>query len=179
MRVFINHLLLSLAGLGVIAVVLCGVVFLSIGFSESPHPSDQKLESNFSKNEADFDLLIRMARADARVVRIASNFTWLDTNAAWPRPQSELGFSNERWEEYRRLFGKLGLSGGILNYQPESVMLVASSKGLVTGGSSKGYSYSVKEPPHLVASLENVSFKDSRIAYKRIKGNWYLFYLVS
>lgn len=178
MRLLINHVLLSLAGLGLIAVVLCGVLFI-FGFSEAPHPSDQTLESNFLKNEADFDLLVRMAQADARVVRIAPDFTWLDTNAAWPRPQSELGFSIERWEEYRTLFSKLGLSAGILNYQPESVMLVASSQGLVTGGSSKGYAYSIKEPPHLVDSLENVSFKDSRIAYKRIKGHWYLFYEVS
>jgi hypothetical protein len=179
MRLFISHILLSLAGLAVIAVVFCGVLFLSYGFGERPHPADQTLETNFLKHEADFDLLVRMAKEDSTVVRIAPDFTWLENNAAWPRPETELGFSNQRWEDYRRLFNKLSLPAGILNYQPDSVMLLASTRGLVTGGSSKGYAYAVKDPSPIFESLESVSFKDSRIAYKRIKGHWFLFYMVS
>ena len=178
MRLLTSHILLSVGGLAVVA-AFCFVMFLSSPFSERPHPADQELQANFTKNEADFELLVRMAKEDSKVLRIAPDFTWLDNNADWPRPESELGFSTQRWKEYQSLFSRLGLPAGILNYQPDVVMFLASTKGLVTGGSSKGYAYSLKEPSPIVDSLENVSFKTSRIAYKRLKGNWYLFYEVS
>lgn len=179
MRLFLNYLLLSVAGLAVVAVFLAGPLFHRAGLDERDHPSDQELEATFLKNEADFELLVRMAKEDSSVVRIAPDFTWLKTNAAWPRPLSELGFTSERWQEYRRLFSRLDLPAGILNYQPDSIMFLASTRGLLTGGSSKGYVYSLKDPAPIVESLEHVSFKDSRIAYKRVKGHWYLFYEVS
>ncbi|HEV7683811.1 MAG TPA: hypothetical protein VGO68_16905 [Pyrinomonadaceae bacterium] len=172
-------MLLSLGGLAAVAVVGAGVLFLSVGFDARAHPLDQELEANFLKHEADFELLARMAKEDANVVRIAPDFTWLTNNAAWPRPQSALGFTSDRWEAYRTLFSKLDLPAGIVNYQPDTIMFLASTRGLVTGGSAKGYAYSIKDPVPIVESFENVSFKDSRIAYKRLKGHWYLFYEVS
>ena len=148
-----------------------------------PHPSDDSLIRNFQQHEADFDLMVRMCQEDSKLIRIASDFTWTDKSVRWPRPESELGFSTERWGAYRRLFSKLSLKSGILNYQPDEVRFLASTKGLVTGGSGKGYAFLIKEPSQVVASLDNHSFKDSKrdinIAYRRLKGNWYLFYEVS
>jgi hypothetical protein len=148
-----------------------------------PHPSDDSLIRNFQSHEADFDVLAQMSQQDPNLIRIAPDFTWTDKSAAWPRPESELGFSNQRWDEYRSLFRKLDLKSGILNYQPDLILFLASTKGLVTGGSSKGYAYSVKEPPLIVESLDDYSFKDSKkdinIVYRKLKGNWYLFYEVS
>jgi hypothetical protein len=145
---------------------------------DAPHPSDQYLERVFAANQPEFEKLISMANEDSHVVRIASDFTWLDTSAAWPRPESELGFSNQRWDEYRRLFSKLGLTSGLVNDAPGFVLFFASSKGLVTGGSTKGYAYCATEPKFIVDSLDHPSFKDSSILYKKLKGNWYLFYQV-
>ena len=108
-----------------------------------PHPSDDTLLRNFQEHEADFALLARMASEDSRVVRIAYDFTWLEDNAGWPRPESELGFSRQRWDEYRRLFRKLDLEAGLLNHQPDIILFLASTKGLMTGGSMKGYAYLV------------------------------------
>lgn len=179
MGLFLKHILLSVGGVGVVVVVFCAVTYLSFSSIDAPHPSDQELEANFFKNEADFDALVRMAQADPKVVRLAPDFNWLDHTAAWPRPESEWGLSNERWDEYRKLFRKLGLPTGISNLQPDGVMLFASSRGLVTGGSTKGYAYFLEDPPHIVDSLERASFKDSRIAYKRLRGHWYLFYWVN
>jgi hypothetical protein len=165
-----------------IPLLLSLVIGCSLAF-DTPHPSDDSLIQNFQNHEADFELLVRMAKEDSHVVRIASDFTWTDTNAAWPRPESELGFSAERWDEYRRLFKKLELKAGILNYQPDLVLLTASTQGLLTGGSGKGYAYSLKEPSPIVESLDNVSFKGSEksmnFAYWKLKGNWYLFYNVN
>ena len=170
---------LALIGLAAIVAVPT-LIFALMSFGESaPHPSDKALGETFFAHEADFNKLVEMCNVDSHVLRIAPDFTWLDNNAAWPRPESELGFSRQRWDEYRSLFLKLGLTAGVLNYQPDSVMFLASTRGLVTGGSSKGYAYSLKEPEVIVDSLDNATFSKSRIAYKRLKGNWYLFYMIS
>jgi hypothetical protein len=169
----------SLAGLAAIVAVptlIFGLIYLD---ESAPHPSDQYLEKVFLAHEADFNKLVEMSNADSHVVRIASDFTWLDNNAGWPRPESELGFSRQRWDEYRSLFAKLGLKSGILNYHPDLILFLASTKGLVTGGSSKGYAYSLKEPEMIVESLDNANFSKSKIVHKRLRGNWYLFYEVS
>ena len=170
---------LSLAGLAVIIAVpalIFGLMYLD---ESAPHPSDQYLENIFLAHEADFDKLVEMSNADLHVVRIAPDFTWLDNNAGWPRPESQLGFSPQHWDEYRSLFTKLGLKSGIVNDSPDFVMFLASTKGLLTGGSSKGYAYSLKQPEFIVDSLDHASFANTRIVYKRIKGNWYLFYEIS
>jgi len=168
---------LTITSLMLIFSVGCDLVF------DIPHPPDGSLIKNFQGHEANFDLLARMSQEDSDLIRIAPNFTWTQKSAAWPRPESELGFSRQRWDEYRGLFRKLDLKSGILNYQPDQILFLASTKGLVTGGSSKGYAYSVKEPPLIVESLDNYSFKDSKkdmnIVYRKLKGNWYLFYEVS
>lgn len=162
-----------------IPLLLITIIGCSFAF-DNPHPSDDSLIQNFQNHEAEFERLVRMAKEDSHVIRIASDFTWTDKNAAWPRPESELGFSTERWNEYRSLFKKLDLKAGILNYQPDLVYLTASTQGLLTGGSGKGYAYSLKEPSPIVESLDNVSFKGSEksmnFAYRKLKGNWYLFY---
>jgi hypothetical protein len=162
--------------------MLAIVAGCGLGF-DKPHPSDQALIQNFQSHEADFDLLVRMAQEDSKVVRIAPDFTWLDNNARWPRPESEIGFSTQRWNDYRRLFKKLDLSAGILNYNHDFILLLASTQGLVTGGSGKGYAYCVKEPSPIIESLDNFNFKDSKremnYIYRKLKGTWYLFYEVS
>jgi|SRR5207253_7033743 len=73
------------------------------------HPTDNVLLDNFRAHEEDFNTLIKMANEDSHVVRIASDFTWLDSNYNWPRPEAEPGFSKERWEKYRSLFKVLQL----------------------------------------------------------------------
>jgi hypothetical protein len=120
---FKRAVLLSLAGLAAIIAVpalIFGLMFLD---ESAPHSSDQYLEKIFLAHETDFNRLVEMSNEDLHVVRIAPDFTWLDKNASWPRPESELGFSNQRWDEYRSLFAKLGLKSGILNYQPDLIML--------------------------------------------------------
>jgi len=96
-----------------------------------------------------------MAKEDSNMVRIAKDFTWTKDNAMFPRPKSELGITNERWEKYKSLFYKLGLEAGILNYQPDRVELISSTEGLLTGGSSKGYIYLENVPDRLETSLDN------------------------
>src|SRR6266446_5918792 len=98
---------LSFIGLAA-TIAVPALIFALISFGESaPHPSDKYLEQTFFAHESDFNKLVEMCNADSHVVRIAPDFTWLDNNAAWPRPESELGFSTQRWGQYRTLFSKL------------------------------------------------------------------------
>ena len=51
-------------------------------------PSSAELAKAFPARHAMLDTLRLMSDHDARVVRIAPDFTGLDSNAAWPRPDS-------------------------------------------------------------------------------------------
>jgi hypothetical protein len=176
---------------GIIIVFLAPFVFLAMMCSaldfntNTPFPSDAELIKNFQNNEADFERLNQMAKEDSDFVRIADNFNWTKDSAAYPRPKSEKDLSEERWNEYRSLFKKLNLKMGISNSQPKEVWLLASTKGMVTGGSEKGYMYLMEEPSPIIDSLDNPNFnlpelqgRKAKILYRKLKNNWYLYYLV-
>ena len=116
-------------------------------------PSDEALIDRFYLLEQHFDRLAVMALEDEKVTRIAKDFTWVEGNAGWPRPASELGFSVERWDEYRELFKKLGIGSGISRGKGGMVFFSVAVSGLVTGGSQKGYAFSKTKPSPLLASL--------------------------
>ncbi len=162
---------------------LAGCNFISDVVLDRPHPTDSSLIANFEANEADFNRLVQMCEEDANMVRIAPEFLWRTDHAGWPRPESEWGITRERWDEYRKLFKKVDLDNGLVNYQPDLIHMFASNKGLLTGGSSKGYAYSIKTPALIADVLDNYEFqpphKDIEVVYRRIKGNWYLYFEVS
>ena len=173
-----SYTVLTAASLAaVLAVLLLGAQFSPLVQKTSSHPSDAALEEVFGRNEEKFNSLIHMSRADAKVVRIAPTFTWLDDNARWPRAESELGFSVERWDEYRQLFKELGLKEGIQR-EPNGdvIQFIASSEGLLTAGSGKGYIYSTRELSPLYDSLNEPPPTEGKYVYKRLKEHWYLFY---
>lgn len=173
-------------GAWIIAVLL--LVAFSIGISiklTAPRnnaadlPSDQVLEENFRRHESEFNKLIKMSKLDPRVIRIADDFTWLDNNASWPRPASEIGFSQERWNEYRNAFRVLNLKGGLMKpMDTDTLFLIASGTGSVPSGSSKGYAYSSKPLSPLSGSLENISpeLLSQHTVYKKLSEEWYLFF---
>jgi len=150
--------------------------------SNVQHPSDIQLIEDFQHHEADFNKLVNMANEDAKVVRITNDFTWLDNNMSWPRPKAELGFSTQRWDEYRGLFKQLNLAAGINRREeiPDAIFFIASSEGAFLRGTEKGYAYLRKEPALLVDSLDRIDFqvKSKVPVYKKIKSNWYLYYEV-
>lgn len=143
------------------------------------HPSDSDLEENFYRHEADFNRLIEMSNEDARVLRISPDFTHISRGDGLG-PDSDVGFTKERWQEYRRLFSKLGLDGGLTRSEHPHVIVIlwASGSGIVGHGSAKGYAYSTKEPSPLVDSAGRfpVPPGNGGHVYKRIKQNWYIYY---
>lgn len=144
--------------------------------------SDEELIDKFKARRTDFEMLVEMANQDRRLVRIASDFTWLDDNLNWPRPESDLGFSKDRWDQYRSLFVRLGLRGGLSRRTdlPQAIFLIAATKGISLGGSAKGYVYSTEPLSPVLNSLDDVSapMRDRVPVYKKLDDNWYLYYEV-
>lgn len=178
---FSNPIWLSIIFLLLISLMLYLMVGSSVLVNDNLSlPSDAELEETFRNHEDDFNQLIEMSQVDSKVIRIASNFTWLDDNLSYPRPESELGFSKERWDEYHQIFVKLGIKGGLIRYPDTGVILFfVSNKGLVTGGLAKGYAYSTKDLTPIYNSLDNFqpsASSSEKPVYKRLNKNWYLFY---
>lgn len=157
-----------------------------------PNPTDLQslvnpdLEPNFKQHADKFEKLLSMAQQDSHVNRIASDFTWLDSSSKWPR--EDVGFTNERWDEYRALFKTLSLPEGIVRTQdfPGAVFFIARSNGLCTGGSGSGYVYSIAPlSPNSASPLEALNFearqnpsKHYAYVFEPLKPDWYTFYEV-
>lgn len=153
---------------------------------DNEHPPDSRLIANYQSHEADFQKMIRMVKDDSNVVRISPDFTMLGDNYKWPRPESELGFTKERWEEYRQIFRKLELEDGVAWYTIKKgpVLLLASVKSRASnsGGSTKGYAFSTEPLSPVLESLDDVRFDGTTRhpklpVYRKITDNWYLYYI--
>jgi hypothetical protein len=147
-----------------------GIIVLATGCS-SKHPSDQSLLDNFHSHKDEFNQLLKMFLADKGLGRVAYDFTRPE------RPET-IGVSQDRLQQYRKLFSRLDLSEGIEGYdEKDLVWFHASAIGLSVTGSGKGYAYLTKPPPLLVDNLDNYWSKDgnSFTAFRHIEGNWYLY----
>ena len=164
---------------GMLVVLVAAIAVFAGACSPGSLPSDATLEREFAAHRSTFERLATMAEEDRRVVRIAPDFTWLEDNLAWPRPDSKLGFSVERWNQYRQIFRELSLDVGTNRRmdKPGVLFLIASAKGLVTGGSDKGYAFSQKPPGPLHESLDSFPQGSTSGApsFKHLDGNWYLY----
>lgn len=145
---------------------------------------DPKLLANFKRNSKEFDKLLAMSQKDSHLIRIADDYTWLDSDTKWPR--ANIGLSLGRWDEYRQFFARLSLAEGILRTPdfPGATFFIVRARGLCTGGSSAGYVYSTKalsptsESPGKALDAEARQDPKKYYAYvfKPLKPDWYAFY---
>lgn len=163
---------------------------MALNQASNPTPDDVKklddpgLLSNFTRNSEQFQKLRAMAEQDGHLIRIAYDFTLLDTSSKWPRP--DIGLSAERWTEYRSLFKALSLPEGIVRTAdfPGAIFFIARSRGLCTGGSSAGYVYSTKVLTPITQSPAKDLDAEARKSPQRyyayvfqpLTPNWYAFY---
>lgn len=147
-------------------------------------PSDKSLANRFARHRSEFETLARMSHEDADVIRIADDFTRLKNNWNWPRSESTWGITLERWNEYRRLFRRVGLSAGLEKDGPGNVYFIAHTAGLAVHGSSKGLVYCfVSGAPDetFLPCAEHQQqgrqeYKPGRgYSYRKLDGNWYIF----
>jgi hypothetical protein len=172
--------LLRIVALGLGLSVVAALTLFAI---PRPYPSDNALRARFFAHRADFERLVAMANEDSRLTRIAPDFTWLDDNVAWPR--KDVGISESRWNEYRRLFRKVGATQGILKgVNPIRIIFPIASAGLVPTGYSKGLVYSQaplnpvlesldKEPPD---KLWDGPDHNHVLVYAPIEDHWYIYW---
>src|ERR1035438_9102950 len=169
-----------------IMVVMLGLTALgAIAQSAAPKPlpSDKALRARFFAHRADFERLVAMANEDSRLTRIASDFTWLDDDVAWPR--KDVGISEQRWTEYRQIFRRVGASDGILKgIEPTRIIFPIMSVGLVPSGFEKGIVYSEAPLSPVLKSLDDrplhqkgpVRYSSHVLVYKQITDHWYIYY---
>jgi hypothetical protein len=145
------------------------------------HMSDQSLTNQFKKHEADFNKLVMMANKDKKLTKINPYYTYLENDERWPRPESKLDLSEERWNEYRKLFKSTGVNQGIMRMRDRSgvslpsgaIFFIATTK----RDSIKGYVYSETPLSPLLNSLDSLGRpSDNCPVYKRLNDRWYLFY---
>lgn len=168
---------------GALVLGLSVVAFLSIFAAGRSSVSDKALRARFFAHRADFEKLVAMANEDSRLTRIAPDFTWLDDNVAWPR--KDVGISEERWNDYRQLFRKVGALDGIAKGDhPAQIFFSIESGGLVPAGFDKGLVYSQTPLSPLLNSLDKKppdKFFDGPdhshlLVYKPIEDHWYIYY---
>ena len=138
----------------------------------SPHPTDHVLEEGLKSNQEGFDALIRMLAEDEDIVRIDKNFVFLSEGSDREVPK-------ERLQVYRDLFAKLKLEGGFHRDKDNALRFIASSRGTSIPSSEKSYVYCTNPRTQSVDSLDYVIKRDrgdQRPIYKRIHGDWYLYY---
>lgn len=132
---------------------------------ETLHRSDKDLIDNFRVHRSEFDQLLRMIMEDKSLYRV--DYDWTE-----PEHPESVGITPARIDEYRGLMKKLGILRGFSAYRERKYVEFFSS----FQGSAKGYLYTKQPPPDLDASLDDVIQKGLSYGYRRIEGNWYLFY---
>jgi hypothetical protein len=156
---------------------------LALAAPSSRSTSDEALRARFVAHRADFERLVAMANEDKHLVRIAPDFTWLDDDVAWPR--KDVGISEQRWNDYRELFQRVGTKDGIVRSEDSpGIFIPIFSQGLVPSSSEKGLVYSQtplkptlesldKSPP---GKLWDGPDHSHILVYRPIEDHWYIFY---
>jgi hypothetical protein len=161
----------------------------------SRHYSDRVLIERFDEHVPDFNRLANMAVEDAHIRIIGSSFVglvaadsglpiYLNKNEPWPRSESELGFTHQRWNEYRRLLKQLELGSWMrrTDGMTDVIFFAASvdfgpADGVGQVVTEKGYVYSPRPIRHsLTDSLDHVEITGPGVFFKKLDDNWYLYY---
>ena len=135
-----------------------------------PHKSDEEMIHSFKTHQRQFKQLVSMIMHDKGLLRV-------DTDWTLPKDPGAMGVSQNRIGEYRRVMRELGISRGFsADGERKEIKFISTAEGDVTHGSSKGYLYTRISPGELDSDLNEVIKKGDFYGYRRIEGDWYLFY---
>jgi hypothetical protein len=151
--------------------LLALLTFLASGLGSCGVKSEADLRQQFYGNKEIVFHILEMQRHDMKVIRIAPEFTRLENDWSWPR--KNIGFSEERWNSYRELFRKAGITDGIQS-DDGYVFYFVSSEGLAVNGTSRGFVFTNTPPKNVAKSFDGCpAGKDP--CYVLLDGPWYLF----
>jgi hypothetical protein len=136
-------------------------------------PSDAAMLRHFDRHEGALDTLVKMADADKGLDRVDQDWTM-------PADTRSVGVSSERLADYRRLLRDAGTPRGFqVPHGHDGFNFLFWLRGsAISDDTDKGFAYRTTPPSRTVQSLDNIhtDSRDALIAYRHIRGNWYLFY---
>jgi hypothetical protein len=171
-RIIVRRLILGVAFLAILvlpaaSMFLCLVI--ADPFGGSAHPTDSAM---LQKQRATLDELVRMIAEDAKLVRLAPEFTR-------PEDPGATGVSAERIAAYRRLCAETGIAHGFSHYG-DAIEFIVHTQGLSISGSAKGFIYAANAADDamvvdgdLDAAAASLYDKDVRLE-RKIDDNWWL-----
>jgi hypothetical protein len=131
--------------LTVAVVVAFGAFFFKVG---PEPPSLTQLEQDFPSRRVDLEMLLEMSDADSSFSRIAPGFVYLNFDGPFRRDvtdDSKARLAVERWNSYRKIFGRTGVKLGIDRDRSRDMFVMVDSTGLLNRGHVSGYVHCV--PP--------------------------------
>jgi hypothetical protein len=136
-------------------------------------PSDAVMLRHFDRHEGALDTLAKMADADKGLDRVDQDWTM-------PADTRSVGVSSERLADYRRLLRDAGTPRGFQVSQSQDGFnfLFWLRGSAISDDTDKGFAYRTSPPAHTVQFLDGIrtDSRNASIAYRHIRGNWYLFY---
>jgi hypothetical protein len=134
-------------------------------------PSDSTMLRHFDRKESTFTKLVDMASEDKGLVRIDSDWTM-------PADTQSVGVSPERLVFYRKLLRDADTPRGLKAEDTGFDFYFWLRGSAISDDTDKGFAYRAIPPPNIVQSLDSIrpDSKNPMIAYRHIRGNWYLFY---
>jgi hypothetical protein len=166
-----------------VGLALSVVAVLTLVAANWRSTSDEAVRARFFAHRADFERLVAMTNEDNHLTRIAPDFTWLDSDASWPR--KDVGISERRWNDYRELFRRVGATHGVIKRDsPALIIFPIASGGLVPSGFLKGLVYSQTPLSPVLKSLDkrppdelwDGPDRSHVLVYKPIENHWYIYY---
>lgn len=177
-------------GLGLVG-LFAFLMLLVVGLwmlTDPRKPKDSELEKRFTVNRADLEQIVGMMETDKQMSRITNDFLWRQDNVAWPRPESEWGITQARWNRYKQLFGKVGSENGAVRAEKSSdVEIMIHSWGIVPSGGSMSLlhcgqpagEFRHTAAPCYAKATENEESKDNSSGdayhFKRLDKDWFIY----
>jgi hypothetical protein len=97
---------------------------------------------------------------------------------------AESGISEQRWEEYKRIFGRIGATQGIRRSTPKGdAFIIIRSFGILENGLSTGYLYCASDAPHRYGPCLSTersgehpySTEDEAYKFVKVADHWYAY----
>ena len=130
----------------VFALLIVGLLILGrLLFGPDP-PSLADLQKSFPKHRSDLETLLRMSDEDPDYARIDPDFVYHFPKVDPSTGQTDYDDSrapmpSNRWDEYRAIYRRDGITLGIDRNQAHDAFIMVASQGLLNRGHISGYVY--------------------------------------
>jgi len=141
------------------------VWYVSSDLRGREHVPDEVLIKNLEAHTEQYQRLIAMFREDHPVAIVHPD---------WISPDNVI--TVDRWAEYQKLFVELELDAGMRAWGEGGIWFIATARGPVTGGSSKGYMYQPATHTPVYSSLDEIpeTLQANVKGYRKINDAWYI-----